>query len=360
MNFTKKLVLTVFSSALLFSCSTNEPEPEVQVPLGAYDRGVLILNQGGFNSGNASMSYLSNDFGTFQNNIFSVVNPSTTLGDTGQDVGFYNNLAFIVMNGSNKIEIVNRYTMVKAAAITTGLNNPRNIAFANGKAFVTNWGNGSNPNDDYVAIIDLSNYTISGNIAVVEGPEKIIVANSRLYVAHEGGYNFGNTITVINPATNAVTNSIAVKDVPKAVKVVGNDLYVLCGGKPSWSGTETLGSLDKIDLSLNVVTRSIAFPLGLHPSNMDISGNNLYYNVGTSIYSMAVTSITLPTSAVLNITAQGVNGTGIYCFSVANNKIYIGDAGNYSANGKVYIYSLANVYERTFTVGIIPAGFYFN
>jgi hypothetical protein len=55
---------------------------------------VLVLNQGGFGNGNASLSYVSNDFVTFQNNV--LVNPTITLG-MGQDVGLYNDLAFVVL-----------------------------------------------------------------------------------------------------------------------------------------------------------------------------------------------------------------------------------------------------------------------
>ncbi|HBK82929.1 MAG TPA: hypothetical protein DDZ41_04920, partial [Flavobacterium sp.] len=57
-------------------------------------------------------------------------------------------------------------------------------------------------------------------------------------------------------------------------------------------------------------------------------------------------------------TAQGVYG--IYSFAVANNKIYVGDAGDYNSKGKVYIYSLSGTLENQYNVGIIPAGFYFN
>jgi hypothetical protein len=45
------------------------------------------------------------------------------LGDTGQDVGLYNDLAFVVLNYSNKIEVINRYTMVHVATIDSGLSN---------------------------------------------------------------------------------------------------------------------------------------------------------------------------------------------------------------------------------------------
>jgi hypothetical protein len=55
--------------------------------------------------------------------IFFLVNPKT-LGDTGQDVGLYNDLAFVVLNYSNKIEVINRYTMAHVATIDSGLSNP--------------------------------------------------------------------------------------------------------------------------------------------------------------------------------------------------------------------------------------------
>jgi hypothetical protein len=149
----QKLILAFCSAFVLVSC---DPESAfVETPLGAYDNGVLVLNQGGFGAGNASVSFISDDFVTTQNNIFSLVNPSITFGDTAQDIGFYQNLGFAVLNGSNKIVVFNRYTLEFVTSINTGFANPRYIAFANNKAYVTNWGSGSNPNDDYVAIINL-------------------------------------------------------------------------------------------------------------------------------------------------------------------------------------------------------------
>ena len=50
----------------------------------------------------------------------------------------------------------------------------------------------------------------------------------------------------------------------------------------------------------------------------------------------------------------------VYSFAINNGHIYVGDAGNYQNNGKVYVYGMTGTLEKMFSVGVIPAGFYFN
>lgn len=342
------------------SCSDDDSQPiNDDLPLGAYDNGVLILNEGNFGQDNSTISFLSNDFADFQASAFATVNPTKILGNTGQDIGFYDDFAFIVVNASNKIEIVNRYTLEYVATIDTGLDNPRYIAFANGKGYVTNWGDASVTTDDYVAIINASNYTISGTIPVVEGPERIIENNGKLYVAHKGGYGYGNTVSVINSTSNSVTNSIVLgADVPNSLQIENGNLYVICSGKPAWTMDETLGKFVKINLATETVTSSIDFSSGNHPSNLVIEGSDVYFTVDLDIFKMNLTATALPTSALFSTTSQGVYG--VYSFAIANDKIFVGDALDYSANGKVYIYSLTGNLEKELTVGVTPTGFYFN
>ncbi len=356
MKFSKLVFVALISSVFFVSCSNDDAI--VEAPLGSYDNGALILNQGGFGNGNASISYLSEDFSTQQNNIFSIVNPTITLGDTGQDIGFYQNLAFVVLNYSNKIEIVNRYTMAHVATISTGLNNPRYIAFSNGKGFVTNWGDGGSTSDDYVAVLNLSTYAVSSTISVAEGPERIIENDNKLYVAHAGGYGYGSTISVINGSTNALFTTINVGDVPNSLEINNGSLYVICGGKPSYAPTETAGKFVKINLTNNTVASTINFPAATHPSNLDVVDESVFYTVDDAIFKSVLTATTLPTIPLFTTTAQGVYG--VYSFAVNNNKIYVGDAADYSSNGKIYIYSSTGSLENQYTVGVIPAGFYFN
>lgn len=356
MKFSKLVLVALVSSVFFVSCTDDDNNNET--PLGSYDKGALILNQGGFGKGNASVSYLSNDFVTQQNNIFSLINPTITLGDTGQDIGLYQNLAFIVLDGSNKIEVVNRYTMVHVATISTGLSSPRYIAFSNGKGFVTNWGDGGSTSDDYVAVLNLSTYTVSSTISVAEGPERIVENNNKLYVAHIGGWGYGKTISVINAVDNTLTTTINVGDVPNSLEINNGSLYVICGGKPSYAPVETAGSFVKINLANNTVSSTINFPAATHPSNLDIVDTAIFYTVDSAIYKSTIAGTTLPTTSLFTTTAQGVYG--IYSFAVNNNKIYVGDAGDYSSNGKIYVYSSTGTLEKDYTVGVIPAGFYFN
>ena len=356
----KRVLLFTVLSVFFVSCSNDDDQGiSTELPLGAYDNGVLILNQGNYGQDNSSISFLSSDFATLQNNAFLAVNPTKILGNTGQDIGFYNDLAFVVLNGSNKIEIVNRYTLEYVATIDSGLDNPRYIAFANGKGYVTNWGDGNVTTDDYVSIIDLSNYTVSGSIPVVEGPEKIVVNNGDLYVAHQGGYNYGNTISVINSTTNTIATTISVGDVPNSLQIENGNLYVLCGGKPDWTGDETLGKIVKINLTSNTVTSSIDFAAGSHASHLNIYDNMIYYTTPFDVFAMNLTATTLPTSSLFSVAGQ-VGIYGLYSFAVENNKIYVGDAADYNSNGKVYIYSKTGTLDNQYTVGVIPAGFYFN
>ncbi|MBA9075198.1 YVTN family beta-propeller protein [Flavobacterium gossypii] len=320
-----------------------------------FNDGVFILNEGGAGSNNASVSFLSNT-GNLQNNIYATVNPTAgALGDTAQSINVNGDYAYIVVNISNTIKIVNKETFQYVATISTGLNNPRYIAFSNGKGYVTNWGSGGSATDDYVAVINLSNNTIEANIALPEGVERILEINGKLYVAHQGGYGYGNTVSVINPTTNTLEQTIQVGDVPNSMVEKDGILYVLCGGKPSWAGTETYGALVKINTTTNTVIGQMDFPQE-HPSNLKIDGTDMYYGIDADVFKATTTSNVVPTTPFFTLPPQ--NLYGIYGMEIINNKIYVGDAVNYVADGKVYVHSTTDgALLNTYTVGKLPNAF---
>lgn len=350
----RKITLLFMFVALLFNSCSNDDDAAPKEPLGDYENGILISHEGNFGQGNASVSFVSYDFETVENNIFSTVN-SSLLGDTAQSIAFNGEYAYIVLNVSNKIEVVNRYTFESVSTIDTGLSNPRYIAFANGKGYVTNWGDGTVATDDYLAIIDLeTNTLIAENIPVEEGPEKIVATGNAVYVAHQGGYSQNNIVSVINAETNDFVTSITVGDVPSSLQLdAEGNLWVLSSGKAAWTGEETAGQLAKINIADNSVT-SIDFEVTEHPKFLAIENGTLYYYMAGSFYKMDSSATTLPTTAE-------ITGLSFYGMAVHDSVLYGVDAADFTSNGSLVAYSLSsNTLLDSATVSIIPGGIYFN
>lgn len=352
-----KSIFFATTLAVLASCSSDDTNV-IEVPLGAYDNGIFILNEGNLGSSNASISFLSSNLQTSQVNSFTAVNPNITLGGVGNDMTFSANYAYVVMNGSNTIQIMNRFTLKHVGSLNQGLNSPRSIILNGAIAYVSNWGDPNVTTDDYISVFNLSTQTNVATIPVSEGPENMIFNNNFLFVAQKGGYGFGNKITVINTLTYQITKTITVGDVPDSMKKINNTLYVLSSGNPSYAAVETQGKLTKINLITQTVESEISFGTTFHPTNLCALNNDLFYNEGNNIYTIPTTATTAPTTALINGTTKNI--TTLYSLEVANGLIFTGDALNYNSNGKVKIFDLAGTLVKETECGITPTGFYFN
>jgi hypothetical protein len=367
-----KLFILSLLGIFFASCEPDDKTVDQYQPKGNYDSGVFVLNEGKFDGDKGKVSFISFDLSSTQNNIYSVANSGELMGKTAQSIAFNGDLAYLIVSGSDKIVVVNRFTMVKVTTIM-GLNKPQYMAFANGKGFVTNWGVETNPDDDFVAVINLSANTIEKRIAVSEGPQQIIESSGKLFISHKGGYNYGNTISVIPAISEAVTNSINVGDVPNTMAIKDGSLWVLCEGNPNFVEaplTETAGKLHKINIATTAIESTYNFPNATdHPSNLVIYNSNVYYTKNSGIYKMGLTPVTPATSISLPIAPVFTSlAVALYGFSIKNNKIYVADAKDYDSKGEVFIYSLGELADsqaigtllRRTQVEEIPNGFYFN
>ncbi|MGK0376933.1 YncE family protein [Patiriisocius sp. Uisw_017] len=359
----KKLIfkpagLLLFILVFTVSCTSDDREEVVQElpPSGAYTEGMFILNEGGFGSSNATVSFLDSDREVY-GSIFSGVN-NRGLGDVAQSMGFYGERAYIAVNNSSTIEVVNRNTFESIATTTAMIVNPRYIEFSGNKGYITNWGDPNDVSDDYVAVLNLATNLVETKIPVPEGPEKILFHNEKLYVAHKGGYGYGNTITVIDVITQLVTSTIAVADVPSGMVITNGSLYVLCSGKAPFTQDETVAELFKINTATNTIEASLTFPIGVHPSFLELNNNILYYTIEGAVFAAAINDFQLPTSPLFQPSSNGLEI--LYGFKVTNSTIYIADAKDYASNGEVFIYNINGALQQQFSVAIIPNSFYFN
>ncbi|MFD2550654.1 YncE family protein [Bizionia sediminis] len=353
-NRIKFLTFIMVSAFVLSACSSDDiNDLERPATLGAYENGLLVIAEGG-SSISGSVSFISNDFSTTENTIFSNTN-AEELGSYVQSIGFNGGLAYIVVQNNN-IHVVNRYTFLKDATISSGLNLPRYMAFANGKGYVTNWGDGFDPTDDFLAVVNLQTNAVETTIPMSEGPEQVLVHDNKLYISHKGGYGSNNIISVMDLSSNII-NTITVNDVPDEMFInSAGDLVVLSEGNLAWTGNESTASITTINLTTNSVTQTLAFADGLHPEQMAYDNGNIYYTLNGAIYKMSDSATSLPSSPLINL-----GNITTYGMSVKNDKLFVTDAKDYVSLGDLIVYDLnTNDKIHTFEVGLIASKIYFN
>ncbi|MDB2606647.1 YncE family protein [Zobellia sp.] len=356
MKIKKVSILVAMAALFAVSCTNDDGvvTGEEQENDGAYQNGILISNEGPFNNGTGTVTYISNDSLLVENGIFKLEN-NEDLGNIVQSIAFDGDLAYIVVNNSHKIHVVNRYTFKSEGVIDEGLLNPRYLTVANGKGYVSNWGDSGDETDDYIAVIDLATNTVSKSIPTKLGPEAITSNSDFVYVAHKGAFGQNNKVSIIDASADTVTSTLTVGDFPNSMQWDSDgNLWVLSGGATGFTGTETNGTLTEIDASANTITQIFDFETTQHPGDLSVEDDTFYFAMSNGVYSFESESDVLPTEAY-------IDGVSFYSMTVNDGKLYGTDAKDYASQGDLYIYDL-NTKELTNTipVGIIPGGIYFN
>ena len=346
----RKIGMFALAITVLSSCKKDNID-DIYVA-GNYEDGYFVTNEGNFGTGNGSISFVD-EYGAVENDVFASIN-SFALGDVVQSMNIIGSRAYILVNGSSKIEVASVDSMYSVATIDAV--SPRYIAKVNdNKAYVTDWGiNG-------VQVIDLLTNTISSTIACGTGPEGITVANGFAYVCNVGGWGLDNTVSVINTTTDAVETTLTVGDKPNSVVVdVNGAVWVLTGGFTEYDDdwnvvSETAGNLVKI--VNNTIEETYAFALGNHPQDLviDDAGTTLYYSDGSwskAVYAFDVNDTELPTTALIDKSFYGLGVHGGY--------VYGTDAVDFTQSGWSYKYTADGTIIDSVQVGIIPGGYCFN
>ena len=351
MKLFKGILMLMFASLCLISCSDDDDTSSTSF----FQDGFLVTNEGPFNNGFGSVSFVDNLFTASQNNIYQDAN-NDNLGNIVQSIGFNGNTAYVVANVSNRITIVDRLTFVESGRIESGLENPRYFEASNGKGYVSNWGDPFVTTDDYVAIVDLATNEITGNIPVAEGPERILVDGDTVYVALKGGFGVNNQVLVIDAITDTVVAEITVGDVPESMRLDSNgNLWVINQGSPSFTGNETAGSITRIDTATQEVIATYTFDTTAHPSYLNIVDNNLFYYLNGGVFQTTVSDFTIPAEPIFTTPFL------FNMFTSDSNTLIGCDAGDFNSNGSLRIYDIATGEETaTLEVGIIPNNVYLN
>jgi hypothetical protein len=348
-----RYILVCVTIALLF---TNCKKDSIEQPKGTYSKGVFVVNEG-TQSVSTSISCFNPDSMKVYNDIFESVN-QLPLGSYAQSINSANNKYYIMVGGSNKVEVVNQSDF-KSITTITGLHKPRYFLSVNSqKAYVSQWGD--NGKTGTIAIIDLTNNTIKSTIAGVgKGTEKMLLLNNKVYAVNAGGYDNDSTIVVVDPSTDAITKRINVGYNPNSIVVDKNGLiWVLCSGYTNldtWSQIKP-GALVAIDSATNEVTKTLSFAELVSPTSLTINAtkDQLVYLYNKAVYQQDITATTLTTTAKIN---RWFYHIGI---DPSSNILYATDPGDYSSNGKLLRYNASFNKIDSCTVGIGAGELFFH
>jgi hypothetical protein len=340
----KNLTISAILLLVLVSCSKV---PDVPPTNHAFGGGVLILNEGNFRAGNSSLSFYSYDSSKIYNDLFYTIN-GRHLGDVANSIVIKADKAYIVVNNSGKIEVVDQLSLASTATIN-GLISPRNMTIiSDNKAYV------SSLYSDSVAIINLANNSISGYINLRRSSEAIVVTGNKVFISNWMG---GSELMVVNTLSDKVVDSIKVGIEPESMVVDKNGtLWVLCNG--GWT-RENFAKLITVNITNDKVIKEFQFPnLQASPSCLKIDGygQNLFYLDG-GVKQMDINSDKLPVIPIIQ------PGAGEYFYKIAinpiNSDIFVTDAADFVQQGYVLLYKNDGTFVSKQKADINPASMCF-
>ena len=312
------------------ACNDDDPEPSK----GKYDTGVFVVNEGPF-GGSGSITWYNPDTDETETDIFANNNNGVLLGQFVQSLTFHNDKAYIVVNGTNRIVVVDANTFQLLDTIG-GFILPRFMQVTDDNtAWVTQWGldglNGS------IAKVNLSTNSIVKTVPLGRGPEKIFRDGNTLYVPNSGGFGVDSTVSLFNLTTETEqTRKVVAGKNPCCVAFLFGDPWVLCKG----SFTDPLPTGFVSNLNSGVFNST--FPYG--DDLLTASDNTLRWAGGGFVWKNNGGQIT----GFINQQSYGLG------YDKANDHLYCADARDFSSNGQVVIYKLDGTKIDSFPVGVAP------
>ncbi|UKB82896.1 hypothetical protein LF887_18040 [Chryseobacterium sp. MEBOG06] len=339
-----RILTVLFAFVLLFNISCSSDNESFEISPITYQDGYFISNEGNYTSYGANVMFLTRDLSLKQDNIYAYNNNNEILGDVLQAVGLNGNRAYLVMNNSNKIVVVDRYTFKKLGTITDQINNPRGITFANGFIYVANTNFSTNVNS--VTKYKISDLSFVKKIDFTEVADKIVEAGGNVFVQNASS-GYGNKITYINTATDNKTEiTIPNGQIGRTVSY-NSDVYTI-------SSTTTDSYIYKVS-STGVLTPVITLTGIPNATNLQIDNGKFYFSSANKVYTTSVSTPAVPSSPLLTATDGGPYLT-LYGFTVVDGRIFASDVKQFKANSGMTVYSantggVLKVIENTGGIG---------
>jgi len=333
--------------------------------------GFYLLNEGNMGSNKSTLDYFDAATGTYIRNIFSAANPTVPkeLGDVGNDIAIYGSRLYAVVNGSNKIEVMDAASCRRIGQID--IPNCRYIAFSGKYAYATSYAGPVVITPDYrqigyVAKIDTASMAVVDTVHVGFQPDQLAVAGDKIYVANSGGYmvpNYENTVSVIDLGTFRRDGEIEIAiNLRHVIPDSHGCLWISSRG----DYYDTSAKLFCYDISGHKVVATFNMAAGsawLDDDKLYIVGTD--WNNATMSRKSCYGVIDVVTRTKISdcFITDGTEAKIKIPYGVAVNpdtkEIYVTDARNYVNPGDIYCFSPDGKLQWQAVTGDIPAHFAF-
>ncbi|KOP35964.1 hypothetical protein DBB36_12410 [Flavobacterium sp. WLB] len=371
-KITAKIILSLCIILAFASCREDEiifPSTDKSVAAPRSDgniEGFYLLNEGNMGMNRASIDVFNYRTGNYTTDIYSERNPTVVkeLGDVGNDIKIYGNKVYAVINCSNKVEVIEKWTAKRIKKID--IPNCRYVTFYKDKAYVSSYSGpvAIDPNAEigFVAEIDTTSLEIKRKVTVGYQPEQMVVHNGKLYVANSGGYrvpNYDRTVSVIDLETFKEIKKIDVGINLYSMQIDSRgDIYVSSRG----DYYNTPSNLFVIDTKTDEKKMQLDIPV----SDTCLVDDLLYFysvswsyltNSNKIIYGILDTK----TKQIITdkIITDGTEKQIMIPYGLQVNpetkEIYITDAQNYVVTGYIYCFTPEGKLKWKTTAGNIPA-----
>ncbi|GHT57875.1 hypothetical protein FACS18945_3090 [Bacteroidia bacterium] len=331
--------------------------------------GFYLLNEGNMGSNKSTLDYYDYATKEYSRNIFAFANPTVPkeLGDVGNDLQIYGSKLYAVINCSNKIEVMDKYTAKRLGQIN--IPNCRYIRFHEGYAYVTSYAGPVEINPDYeqkgyVAKVDTATFQVLDRCIVGFQPDELEIVGGKIYVANSGGYmvpNYESTVSVIDIQSFTETKRIE----------VAINLHHLRADKHGTLWVSSRGDYYDVPSRLywiDTQTDTYGGELPVAVSEMTLDGDSLYlYSTEFSYNSMdwditfGIVDVAKKQIVTRNFIADGEEKKISMPYGIMVNPvtkdIYITDAANYVYPGALICFDRYGKKKWQVQTGDIPAHF---
>lgn len=331
----------------LFSCTDSGSEK----PLGKYDSGVFILNEGSFGTNDGEIFHLDPSSGVLIQNVFETENSRPYAGLL-EDAVLEEDRLYLVAN-TGKVEIVNPGDFKSIGSVIGDLDQPRSLATASGKLFISDYGPydaSYNTPDSYIAVVSgLDGGMVKKKIEVSNKPEDLFVRGKFVWVA---GSEEGK-IEIIDADTETITKTLDVEGNPVQFFELNGEVWV-------YTISIDRAYFQSLNLSSQTVKEVKSFPMANPTGRMAVGEEGKLYLILSTGWPEYIDQV-IEVSLTENYARLWKNGSGLYGIGYDQDRqeIYVANSKGFQGNGEVTVFEKDGTELRKLEVGRGPSGFVF-